>query len=128
MFDTAAESGIARSKAQFAAGGAPLPEPGLVFSRGRGMAQAGELTVLIITHKFREVLAYADDVSVLRRGRLVGSGSVSDLTVETMAAMMIGDTVPTASSERGKDVPGEIRLEVTGLCADDADEIGRAHV
>jgi ABC-type uncharacterized transport system ATPase subunit len=33
----------------------------------------GELTVLMITHKFREVMAYADDVTVLRKGRQVGT-------------------------------------------------------
>jgi simple sugar transport system ATP-binding protein len=40
----------------------------------RGMTEAGELTILMITHKFREVTAYADDVTVLRRGRVVGGG------------------------------------------------------
>ena len=34
----------------------------------RDMAHAGRITVLIITHKFREVMAFADEVSVLRRG------------------------------------------------------------
>jgi general nucleoside transport system ATP-binding protein len=37
-------------------------------------AEAGEITVLMITHKFREVTAFADEVSVLRRGKLVGHG------------------------------------------------------
>ncbi len=46
----------------------------------RDMAHAGRITVLIITHKFREVMAFADDVSVLRRGKLVGGGRVADLT------------------------------------------------
>jgi general nucleoside transport system ATP-binding protein len=87
----------------------------------RGMAEAGRLTVLIITHKFREVLAYADSVSVLRRGRLVGSGRVADLTVEQMATMMIGDAAPAASVAHNTAALGEIRLEVAKLCADDAD-------
>ena len=38
----------------------------------RDMARAGRLTALIITHKFREVLAFADEVTVLRRGKLAG--------------------------------------------------------
>ena len=45
----------------------------------RGMTQEGELTVLMITHKFREVMAFADDVTVLRQGRLAGSGRVAEL-------------------------------------------------
>src|SRR5690349_20837056 len=34
------------------------------------------ITVLMITHKFREVMAYADHVTVLRRGKFAGSGAV----------------------------------------------------
>ena len=41
----------------------------------RDMAHAGRITVLIITHKFREVMAFADEVTVLRRGKLVGGGA-----------------------------------------------------
>ncbi len=59
----------------------------------RGMTSRGDLTVLMISHKFREVLAFADAVSVLRRGALVGGGMVADMTTDSMARMMIGDTV-----------------------------------
>ena len=45
----------------------------------RQMAEAGEITVLMITHKFREVTQFADDVSVLRRGRLAGGGPAAIL-------------------------------------------------
>ena len=44
----------------------------------RDRAHAGDTTVIMITHKFREVTDYADDVSVLRRGRLVASHRVAD--------------------------------------------------
>src|SRR5216684_2017303 len=43
----------------------------------RNLTTRGELTVLMITHKFREVMAYADDVTVLRKGRQVGTSAVS---------------------------------------------------
>ena len=46
--------------------------------------------MLIITHKFREVMAFADDVTVLRRGRLAGERRVADLTPAAMAEMMVG--------------------------------------
>ena len=39
---------------------------------------AAQCTVLIITHKFREVMAYADDVTVLRRGQAVHHCQVAD--------------------------------------------------
>ena len=50
----------------------------------------GHLSVLLITHKFREVQAFADEVTILRRGQLAGHGHVNDLTIETMAEMMLG--------------------------------------
>ena len=57
----------------------------------RGMTERGELTVLMISHKFHEVTKFADAVSILRRGKLVGSGKVGELSTSDMAAMMIGD-------------------------------------
>ena len=44
----------------------------------------------MITHKFREVMAFADEVTVLRRGKLAGARQVADLTPDEMARMMIG--------------------------------------
>ena len=42
-----------------------------VLGHVREFARSGRCTVLIITHKFREVMAYADGVTVLRRGKAV---------------------------------------------------------
>jgi ABC-type uncharacterized transport system ATPase subunit len=61
-----------------------------VLGHVRALTNAGEITVLMITHKFREVSAFADDVSILRRGKYVGGGSVSDMTVEEMSSTMMG--------------------------------------
>jgi len=67
----------------------------------RAMAQAGQVTVLMITHKFREVMAFADAVSVLRRGRLSGEGRVADLTPANLAEMMVGAReIPEAHAAR----------------------------
>jgi ABC-type uncharacterized transport system ATPase subunit len=76
-----------------------LDEPTSVLTPGeadevlgmlRDMVRKNELTVLMITHKFREVMAFADEVTILRRGRLAGAGRVAELTPDTMAGMMIG--------------------------------------
>ena len=81
---------------------APVPDPRRAdlgadarrSRRGAGHAARdggdGELTILMITHKFREVMAFADEVTILRRGKLAGSGRVADLTPDAMARMMIG--------------------------------------
>ncbi len=57
----------------------------------RDMAHRGEITVLMITHKFGEVLACADDVTVLRRGRLVAQSPVTEATHERMARWIMGE-------------------------------------
>lgn len=53
--------------------------------------QAGRLSVLMISHKLREVIAFADEITVLRKGKVAGQGLVKDLTVSDMAAMMMGE-------------------------------------
>jgi ABC-type uncharacterized transport system ATPase subunit len=85
----------------------------------RDMAHAGRITVLIITHKFREVMAFADEVSVLRRGKLVGGGRVADLTPDAMAKMMIGDQEIRAMAGRSANAAGTVCLETRDLAADD---------
>jgi ABC-type uncharacterized transport system ATPase subunit len=62
-----------------------------VLGHVREFARAGHCTVLIITHKFREVMAYADDVTVLRRGRLVHQCAVPATTPALLAQAMVGD-------------------------------------
>lgn len=56
----------------------------------RDMAHRGDVSVLMITHKFREVSAYADDVTVLRKGRLVGSSAVAQTSTGQLALWMMG--------------------------------------
>lgn len=77
-----------------------LEEADEVLGHVRSLCEAGQISVLMITHKFREVTAYADEVSVLRRGKLVGAGKVADLSHADMAAMMMGDQVPAAPADR----------------------------
>ena len=82
----------------------------------RDLTTRGELTVLMITHKFREVMAYADDVTVLRKGRQVGTTAVSQTDREQLANWMMGTTSTTqaeASREAASVAPvlAEIRVE-----------------
>jgi simple sugar transport system ATP-binding protein len=85
----------------------------------RKMTEAGQLTILMISHKFREVMKFADEVTVLRRGKLVGGGKVAELTPDAMAKMMVGDEPPKANQERKGAAPGKVVLKVNGLHADD---------
>ena len=105
-----------------------LDEPTSVLTPGeadevlgliRDMTRENGLTVLMITHKFREVMAFADEVSVLRRGKFVGGGMVSDLSPDDMAAMMVGSDVMAQPQARSDNAPGSVRLEVKDLVAHD---------
>ena len=105
-----------------------LDEPTSVLTPGeadeilgllRGMTQRGDLSVLMISHKFREVTAFADAVSVLRRGALVGGGRVADMTTDGMARLMIGDTAVRERAARVDTSQGATVLDLAGLVADD---------
>ena len=52
---------------------------------------ARRLSVLMISHKFREVMAFADEITVLRKGKLAGNGLAKNLTVADMSQMMMGE-------------------------------------
>ena len=67
-----------------------------VLGHVREFARSGQCTVLIITHKFREVMAYADSVTVLRRGKAVHHCKVPETNPGLLAAAMMGEAVGNA--------------------------------
>ena len=81
----------------------------------RKMADDGRISVVLITHKLREVEAFAQEVSVLRQGRLVGQGRVSELTHTDMVRMMIGRENVRAPAARSPAGSGDIAFEVQDL-------------
>jgi general nucleoside transport system ATP-binding protein len=86
----------------------------------RDLVRKGDLTILMITHKFREVMAFADDVTILRRGKLAAHGQVRSLTPDTMARAMIGAEELTVQPTRSGAF-GAPRLAIDKLDAlDDA--------
>jgi general nucleoside transport system ATP-binding protein len=81
-----------------------------VLGHVREFARSGQCTVLIITHKFREVMAYADDVTVLRRGKAVHHCSVPDTTPGLLAEAMVG-----AADSEEKPAPAPADREVAAI-------------
>lgn len=77
----------------------------------------GQLSVLLITHKFREVQAFADEVTILRRGQLAGQGQVKDLTIDQMAEMMLGQARKTQSIAKTSTAVTPPVLEIVDLVA-----------
>jgi general nucleoside transport system ATP-binding protein len=87
----------------------------------RAMATRGEVTILMITHKFREVTAFADDVTVLRKGAFAGAGKVSATSTDAMANMMIGDTALRERAARIERADRPVVLDIAGVFADGDD-------
>ncbi|WP_186258383.1 ABC transporter ATP-binding protein [Burkholderia gladioli] len=81
----------------------------------RELASARVLTVLMITHKFREVLDFADAVTVLRKGRAVAQANVADTSRDELAAWMMG--VETAAREAADDATTNATIATTSASA-----------
>ena len=81
-------------------------------------------TIILITHKLREIMAVTDSVSVMRGGEIVAVRRTQDTSEEELAELMVGRKVRTG--ERGEArAPGEVALKASGLTVRDAQNIAR---
>jgi simple sugar transport system ATP-binding protein len=71
-------------------------------------------TVILITHKLREIMAITDRVSVMRRGEVVATRETKQTNVEELAELMVGRHV-LLRVEKAPSKPGETVLEVRNL-------------
>jgi ABC-type uncharacterized transport system ATPase subunit len=84
-----------------------------LFSALRRMAKQGK-AIVFITHKLDEVMDLADEVTVLRKGRVVGNVLKLDTSRKQLANLMVGvDVVPSVRGKAG--IGGELVLEVRDL-------------
>ncbi|HEY8284070.1 MAG TPA: ABC transporter ATP-binding protein [Chloroflexota bacterium] len=74
-------------------------------------------TILFISHKLREVMSVADQISVLRRGKKVATLEKANTSREEIARLMVGREI-LPQVERGISHPGEPILEVRDLRCD----------
>ena len=79
---------------------------------------ASGATVIFITHKLKEVIQITNRITVMRRGRVVGSMDTKDASYAALAKMMVGRDI-----ERkfvfAEYRPGKVLLAVKGLCYGD---------
>ncbi len=85
-----------------------------LFQNLRRLRDEGR-TILIITHKLKEVLALSDEVTVLRQGRSVGTIQTSKATAELLAEWMVGRKVVLEVEAEKQSAPGEVRFRASGL-------------
>lgn len=112
-----------------------LDEPTAVLTPSEGVelyrwvrefaAEGG--TVVLITHRLADVLAVADDVTVLRRGETVLRAPRAALDEQALIAAVVGE--PLAPPVRPSDRPttGEVLFALRGAAVDDAQGVRRLH-
>ena len=83
-----------------------------LFDNIRTMTAEG-LSVIFISHKLREVLAFSDRIAVLRHGIKVGEMPTAEADERKIAQMMVGAETPTTT--RDPATPGAVALDLSGV-------------
>ncbi|MDO8732858.1 MAG: ABC transporter ATP-binding protein [Actinomycetota bacterium] len=78
--------------------------------------------IIFITHKLKEALAIADDITVLRAGKVVGHADPATATPEELASMMVGRDIDL-SVDKTPAKPGAVVLELNEVTV--TDDYGR---
>ncbi|MGI9513881.1 MAG: ABC transporter ATP-binding protein [Anderseniella sp.] len=71
-------------------------------------------SIILITHKLKEIKEAADRCSIIRRGKLIGTVDVAKTSEKEMAEMMVGREV-SFHVEKGNDAFGDVVLSVEDL-------------
>ncbi|UGQ15395.1 ABC transporter ATP-binding protein [Yinghuangia sp. ASG 101] len=94
-----------------------------LFRVMRALRESGH-AIVFITHKLKEVKAVADRITVIRRGKVVGSADPKASEAE-LASLMVGRPVELVVRKDAAD-PGEVRFELDHVTV--LDESGAARV
>ncbi len=89
-----------------------------LFSTVRALKEQGK-AVVFITHKLHEALAICDRITVLRKGKNVGTLPAAEATEEGLAEMMVGREVVFTVSPEPVESEGRVLLSVEDLSARD---------
>ncbi len=87
----------------------------------RNLTKQG-VSIVFITHKLKEVLAIADRIVIMRRGKVVGETRPSEVNEHDLANMMVGREV-ILQVEKAAAQPGEALFEIEGLSIHDAAQL-----
>ncbi len=75
-------------------------------------------SVILITHKLKEITASSDYCTIIRQGKYIRTVKVSEVNENELAAMMVGRDVNFKVEKKDQE-PGEAVLEVRGIRAKD---------
>ena len=82
-------------------------------------------TIILITHKLKEVMRLCDRVTVMRTGRVVHECAIADASVQALAEAMVGRQVNMGRQGDGRAAPGAVALRAEGLTLRDAMQVTR---
>jgi inositol transport system ATP-binding protein len=85
-----------------------------LFRIARELKEHG-LSIIFVTHRLEEVMQICDRYTVLRDGRLVGSGAIADITIDGIIRLMVGREVKALFAHREREITGDVVLRVEGL-------------
>ena len=81
-------------------------------------------TIILITHKLREIMEITDTVSVMRRGEMTATVKTSETNPEELAELMVGRKVLLRVDKKPA-TPGDVVLSVKNLRVTDAKGVER---
>jgi general nucleoside transport system ATP-binding protein len=84
-----------------------------LFESLRELSAQG-VTIVFISHKLDEVLAIADDITVIRAGRTVAMVKPADVTAKQLAELMVGSELPSPET-RTSTVTDVVALELVDV-------------
>lgn len=79
----------------------------------RNLIKEGK-SIIIITHKLKEIKAVADRCTVIRRGKGIGTVNVAEASEASLAEMMVGRHV-SFKVDKKESTPGEVVLKIDSL-------------
>ena len=87
------------------------PQAAELFNSMRKLADGGR-SIIFITHRLREVIAVADEVTILRHGKVVADREVAGLDALQMSVLMIGSDAAARHTASRAGNPGEVVLKL----------------
>ncbi len=87
----------------------------------RGLVEQGK-TIIIITHKLREIKAVSDRCTIIRRGRVIDTVEVGSTSQQELASMMVGREV-NLTVEKEPAQPQEVTLRISDLHVNNSREL-----
>ncbi|MCB2292898.1 ABC transporter ATP-binding protein [Clostridium algoriphilum] len=83
----------------------------------RNLEKEGK-SVILITHKLKEVMRMSDRVTIIRRGAITGTVKTKETSIDELAELMVGRKVNLTVEKKPAMIKGEI-LNINNICAND---------